>query len=299
MNPVVEELIWRAVPETAVRVFHEHEEELLEKGAESPLMKNLANLWQIRPAQAGDAIPWNAPGPLSSMLVGGMAGAGLGYGAGYLGEKLFPERWQRGKLRRTLALMGGGLGAAPGMAYAATNMINGQPFWKPTIQAGYEYPNEGKGIDLTPRPKPFPDYAWNASSLEGDKIGSEIKEAFERGQLRTGIGSLTPIPVNEFNQVIWNDPRVARPLSPGIRAAATGLVTGAANLPGRRNTRYVSPMDIGRIAAGMGTGYVSGALVGKALSTLMGMPSETQEKLKQTGLWAGIIANVVPIAFGE
>ena len=52
------------------------------------------------------------------------------------------------------------------------------------------------------------------------------------------------------------------------------------------------------MAAGMGSGYMSGALVGKALGTMMGMPQERQEQLKSTGLWAGMIANLVPIAFG-
>jgi hypothetical protein len=57
-------------------------------------------------------------------------------------------------------------------------------------------------------------------------------------------------------------------------------------------------MDVGRMAAGMGSGYLSGALVGKALGLMMGMPESTQDKLKNTGMFAGIVANMVPIAFG-
>ena len=49
---------------------------------------------------------------------------------------------------------------------------------------------------------------------------------------------------------------------------------------------------------GMGTGYMSGLLVGKALGAMMGMPKDTQDKLKTTGMWAGVIANIIPKAFG-
>ena len=75
-------------------------------------------------------------------------------------------------------------------------------------------------------------------------------------------------------------------------------MTAAANLPGKLQTRFVTPFDVARIAAGMGSGYLSGKLVGKGLGLLMGMPEETQEKLKNTGMFAGIIANLVPMAFG-
>ena len=60
----------------------------------------------------------------------------------------------------------------------------------------------------------------------------------------------------------------------------------------------MTPIDIARIAAGMGVGYTSGALVGGALGLMMGMPERTQEQLKQTGFWAGALSKIVPIAFG-
>jgi hypothetical protein len=75
-------------------------------------------------------------------------------------------------------------------------------------------------------------------------------------------------------------------------------VAGAANLPGKRNNGFVTPVDVGRMAAGMGSGYLSGMLVGKALGILTGMPQSMQDVLKQTGMYAGIIKNIVPIAFG-
>ena len=56
-----------------------------------------------------------------------MLGAAAGYGVGALGENLLPERWERGKLRRTLATMGGFVGAAPGLLNAAVNHSQGKP----------------------------------------------------------------------------------------------------------------------------------------------------------------------------
>lgn len=292
--------VWRAVPHLPTQLFKEHGPELMEKGAESPFLKELANLWQLRPAQPNDLISVNAAGPISSMLLGGLMGAGLGYGGGWLAERILPRRWQKGRLARTMAMAGGALGAAPGMIYGLGNVAAGNPFWKPTLEAGYEFPE---------RP-PVPQRPMRAPQSPSDAFGDkwayaspEVKKACEKlaegpGMGLTGIMGGPLVDVNEFNQVIWKDPRVARPLSPMQQAAATGLINSAANLPGKRNTGWVTPMDMGRLAAGMGSGYVSGALVGKGLGLLMGMPEEQQEKLKNTGMWAGIVANMVPIAFG-
>ena len=56
-------------------------------------------------------------------------------------------------------------------------------------------------------------------------------------------------------------------------------------------------MDMGKITAGMGSGYLSGMIVGKVLGALTGMPETTQNRLKSTGMWAGMLANVAPIMF--
>ena len=123
---------------------------------------------------------------------------------------------------------------------------------------------------------------------------STYKIAFESDN---GFGAIAaPVPVNEFNQIIWNDPRVSDRLSTGVQAAMSGLVTGAAYQDGRKSN-LVTPLDMGRIAAGMGGGYISGAIVGKALGTLMGMPQETQDFLKNTGVYAGILTSLAPIVF--
>jgi len=266
---------WQRVPETAVALFNEKRAEILEafeKDAYSPTLRTLGESMNLLPGKFPGGIP-NAPSPLASMLVSGMAGGALGYGLGTVGEAVLPKEWKRRRLRRTLALLGAGAGMAPGAAWGMVNMGDDRNFNDPSLITGPASPYQG----------------------EKTAVHDEIKQSYDN----TGLeGSFTPIPVNEFNQIIWKDPRVSRPLSPAVQAAATGLVTGAANLPGRRNVNFVTPMDIGRMAAGMGSGYLSGALVGKALGTMMGMPPSTQDRLKSTGMWAGMVANLVPIAFG-
>jgi hypothetical protein len=49
----------------------------------------------------------------------------------------------------------------------------------------------------------------------------------------------------------------------------------------------------------MGSGYVSGLVVGKTLGALAGLKPEAQQSLQQAGTWAGLLTNVVPMAFGR
>lgn len=108
-------------------------------------------------------------------------------------------------------------------------------------------------------------------------------------------GLFNTIDVSSFNDTVWNDPRVANRLNPPTQAMLTGFVTGAANLPGKRTSSdVVTPLDMGRMAVGMGSGYASGVLVGKALGALTGMPEPAQDRLKSVGLWAGIAKSLVP-----
>lgn len=55
-----------------------------------------------------------------------MLGAAAGYGVGSLGEQLLPERWQKGKLKRTLAGLGGFVSASPGLLNMAVNHSQGK-----------------------------------------------------------------------------------------------------------------------------------------------------------------------------
>lgn len=204
------------------------------------------------------------PTPLAGMLAGGLLGAGLGYGGGWLGEKTFGKNvLEPGRLRRTTALAGGLLGALPGLYLGSVGARMNAEDGKPALRAFVE-PNALLG-----------------------KEGGFDKLADEAGAL-----FVPSIPVDAFNRVVWADP--STPV--GVRAAATGLVEGASALRG--GAEYVTPFDVGRIAAGMGSGLASGMLVGKALGALAGLTPGAQRTLKQTGMWAGALVNIVPRAFG-
>lgn len=279
---------WRRVPEEAVREYKEKYAADVKAAWEkdSNATRKFFESINLLPGNYPGGIP-NNPSPLKSMLVGGLAGAGLGYGLGWAGEKILPDKWKRDRLRWTLAMLGGAAGAAPGLAWGGFNMLGGHKFDDST---------PGRGIDL----KTYPDGAAIAERYGWGKRAEflpdleRVKAAFDNN---TGLG-FSAVPVDSFNRVIWGDPRVANRLSPQTRAAATGLITSAANLPGKLQTQFVTPFDVARIAAGMGSGYLSGALVGKGLGLLMGMPESTQERLKNTGMFAGVVANLVPMAFG-
>lgn len=266
-------LQWRRVPDRLLDLWHKHAEEIQEAWTKSagyslPLA-TVAQTLNFLPGKYPGGIP-NHASPLTGMLFGGMAGAGLGYGLGALGEKLLPDTWDKGRLRRTLTLLGGALGTSIPAGMGITNLVAKKPF-----------------NDMS---------MWQSALKELPQDAHHtIKKSFEDS---TGLFGLEPIDVNEFNQIVWKDPRVSQPMSPQMQAAATGLITGAANLPGKQNNRWVTPLDVGRMAAGMGAGYLSGALVGAGLGALMGMPQETQDRLKSTGMWAGLVTSLVPKAFG-
>jgi len=254
--------------------------DLWEKAAVNPplrppkkVLESLGEYMNLWPGEYPGGIP-NHPGTLQSMLIGGLTGGAIGYGSGWLAEKLLPKSWKRKKTRRTGALLGALAGLSPGLLQGAMSSSVGGSFLQPEI------------FQQSKRAEELP-----------EEVRQEIRESFIKAGAN-GFG-MYPISVNQFQDTIWDDPQVADRLSPPMQAAASGLVMGAARLPGKRQgTKFITPMDMGRMAAGMGSGYLSGALVGKGLGLLFGMPESTQKRLKDTGMFAGVISNLVPVAFG-
>ena len=72
---------------------------------------------------------------------------------------------------------------------------------------------------------------------------------------------------------------------PASAALAAGLVHGASAARGGSN--WVSPMDVGRIAIGAGSGLLSGVVAGKILGALAGLTPEAENNIKRMGIWAG------------
>lgn len=263
---------------------------LYQKRASSTTLRLAGNLGGFFNDYLGN-IP-GVPSPLAATLASGTLGAGLGYGTGWVAEKFLPEKWRRNRLRRTLAILGGLGGAGLGAGWGAVNL---KEFGLPGLVKGWP-------LDTPPDtlgPLQNYDAKGNLVKIESDDTPITIKAADFGNAWSDETGAFPP-PIDAENLIhtIYAPP-VAQQLPPAMQAATTGLVLGAGHhqTGGEYMPRLVSPLAVGRMAAGMGSGWLSGMLVGKVLSALTGMPPEAQDRLKSTGLWAGAIANMVPLAF--
>ena len=256
-------------------------------------------VWKvIKPVtQAMNLAPaaWNKPlgsfgtSPLFSMLTSGLLGGGLGYAGGALAEHLLPEEYiERGKLRKTTALLGALAGAAPA-AYLGTV---GHRNWKDPNRSAFNSwiePNVFFGQQS--------DAIKNASHklgimAEGRLDDSIMKEAFDYGSSSAGLMAAAAIPVDAFNRAVMIDPFTP----PAIRAATVGITEAADQAKG--NMGIINPFDIARIGVGMGAGLSQAYLGGKVLGALAGLTPKAQTTLQQTGMFAGALKAVVPGLFG-
>ena len=235
--------------------------------------------------------------PLSAALASGALGAGAGYLGGTLLENLFPEEYlQRGRLRKALAAVGGGLGAIPGLWSASAPLKGGggalESFTTPYNQW------EGKGWTKENASQP------NALNLINTMLDTFIQPDPMETRLMNKIadaglpdsGSITNLAIDRdrFNRVVWEDPFTPTP----YKGSVSGILEGAAQVAGD-SSPMVYPTDVGRLAIGMGSGYVSGMIVGKVLAGLANITPTAQKTLQRAGTWAGFIKNVVPMMFGR
>lgn len=225
-------------------------------------IREAAELAQIYPGNIPGTSMANMPGPLASAALLGSLGAG----AGYVGSKAF--NWLRGsnkrdsaRLARTSALMGGMLGLAPAAGMALMNLGGGKPM-------------------------------LGSSSWMFDKPASENEPVYAK--------SASVIPVDTFQEMIWNDADITHRLPTSIIGASSALIEGAQRTGTGRNSGlpFVTPVDVARMAVGLGSGYASGILVGKALGGLFGVSDQSQKILRQSGAAAGLLRSVVPLAYG-
>ncbi|MDR1960075.1 MAG: hypothetical protein LBQ54_13700, partial [Planctomycetaceae bacterium] len=93
----------------------------------------------------------------------------------------------------------------------------------------------------------------------------------------------------------WRNPYVEQGLTPQDQMLLTGAAVGAQRTAG---SPYITPRDMARLTAGMGSGYAAGLVAGKVLGTLTGMPQEAQNALIKGGVYAGVIKSVLPMIYG-
>lgn len=237
-------------------------------------------------APAASLAPLVGPRPLTTAIVGGLLGSGLGYGGGYLAEKATGAR--PGSLRRALAIAGGLAGAAPGALWAGVSAANPD--------------RTGGGVQSVLSPWPFGDGRY------ANKIAEDMVKASESA----GAFYAPTIPVDAFNNVIWSDVHPPNPYGsrspwgnneqplgtpPASAAAISGLLAGAKAATGQER---VSPFQVA-LAAGVagGQGYFAGAAAARLLSAMAGISPSAQAGLRQAGLWGGIISGVASSLFGR
>jgi hypothetical protein len=246
------------------------EEILIKRGSAIPGVKHIFD--------GGNAL-LGGPTPLSNGIVSGLLLGGLGYGGGTLAENLFPERYlERGKLRRTLGLLGAGTGLGLGAmnAYANARALK-IPFLQGLIT------NNKTPVDYLDEKR-----AFMTEALYGHNPVGALQQPM--------------IPVPQFNNATWRDVQkgMRNPYGthtpPDVAAATTGLMTGISTSVG---SPIIRPLDVVRGIASAGVGLATANLAGKTLSALAGLTPEAQNKLQDMGLWAGMLTSVVPPLFGR
>lgn len=201
---------------------------------------------------------FGGPTPLATAVTGSALGAGLGYLGGAAAETLFPHALRGKRLRKTLGLAGGVLGAIPGMYLGSL---------------GARADGTGYLEGLT-----------SPGVLSGEPKAASLNDA--------GGLYLPRVEVDAFNRLVLADPFAP----PAVRAGAAALVTAADRSTG--GLGLISPADIARIAIGAGAGYVQAYAGAKVLGALAGLSPDAQRAMSQMGTVAGALNAVVPGLFG-
>lgn len=284
--------------------------------------------------------------PLVQMLGGSLAAGALGYGGGAILERLFPERFvERGKLRRTLGLGGLALGALPGAWGWAANVQNAR-------QNGQLQGVTGavKGL-VTPTSKiPVPDAIFPGQYLDerlkdtpasGVQAGTTLRpkiaqllqsaakdfvvhnellemrqEAVKLASLDFGSVGLNAVPVDAFNNAIWNDVRKGMSAArnpygtkspwgdnkqelhtpPDIGVATAGIVNGVQSM--YDGASVLSPRHFVKGLMAAGADLATAHVVGSTLGALGGLTPAAQDTLQNMGLWGGLLRGTVGSMLG-
>lgn len=232
------------------------------------LVPGLPTVWNTGNALLG------GPTPLSNGLMTGLLAGGLGYGVGTLAEQFFPERYlERGKLRRTLGLMG----ALSGVGVAGLNSYANAKALRTSMLRGLLTNNK------TPVVYPYQEQMMKKSFANNPMFAPTVS-------------------VPQFNSAAWQDVNMGmyrgfqNHTPPQFAAATTGLMSGiSANM----RSPIIRPVDVVRGIASAGVGLATATIAGKALSAMAGLTPAGQAKLQDMGLWGGMMHAVVPSLFGR
>ena len=285
----------------------------------SSVVKPLA--WAGGWTPGGTAELFGGPNPLAATIATGALGAGAGYLTGTLVEQLFPKWFaEKGKLRNTLGIAGGALGAAPGIWHGTINHRNHgwggwmKPFGATPPPAApdphmKEWDYQDKTGAMIQSINSFLDILTEAAPIQKREAEKLANAFFDNGYYSApaatgGYGGgasggqgayVKGIDKDRFNRAVWDDPY----LPDAYKGMTSGVMEGAAQVSDSDgySSSLVSPMDIARVGIGMGSGWASGLLVGKTLGALAGVTPQTQKALQAAGVFAGLIRGTVPRLF--
>ena len=232
------------------------------------LVPGLPTVWNTGNALLG------GPTPLSNGLMTGLLAGGLGYSAGALAEQFFPERYlERGKLRRTLGLMG----ALSGVGVAGLNSYANAKALRTSMLRGLLTNNK------TPVVYPYQEKMTKKSFANNPMLAPTVS-------------------VPQFNSAAWQDVNMGmyrgfqNHTPPQFAAATTGLMSGIST---NMRSPIIRPVDVINGIASAGVGLATATVAGKALSAMAGLTPAGQAKLQDMGLWGGMMHAIVPSLFGR
>lgn len=228
---------------------------------------------------------FNMPGHVVTTALGGLLGAGLGYGAGSFIEGSLPDgTLEKHKLRNRLAMLGGVAGMGPGLWAAhrdgRLNVEDGKSYW-----GGFLGKDRLLGAE-TAAPPP------GAAPVDLKEARASLQQTFGIEPIEVEMDKEADaffepvIHADQFNQAVIEDPFSPLPL----KLTTMQIVDHAAQ---ERQSPFVSPFDIARVAIGMGSGLAAGTTLGKVVGVLAGVSPEAQSKLQQAGMWYGALRGAI------
>lgn len=254
------------------------------KVAYSPTVRGAGELLNFFPSTSG--LP-NAPSPLAAMLTTALVGGGLGYTAGRIGEAVLPL--QKGKLRKTLAAVGAGVGGMAAAPWAVANLRTGKGLLSPS-------PFDG-GPAAEGDPANFPAGAEKLGAMFLAAVANFEKAAFE-GMTFGNFAARRPptaldVNIDAMGRTLWDTGA-----SPALAASTMSALYAARQMPDPNGRAGVATgHQLGQLAVNAGKDYVTGALVGAALNKTLGLPV-TANQAGLGNLVLGLIGAAVPRLFG-
>lgn len=264
------------------------------------------------------------PTPLTNAVVNALAGGGVGYLGGTLLDQIMPEDFiEQGAWRKRLALLGAGLGTIKPLAEATANNHLATAAGRPLGLASLITPQSAVPLtedSLADMHNFKHSHDLHALRLVAAVVGPDIPPLLKQaaGDYYAGFdASLRPVPVDAFNQAIWNDVHNgaasarANPYGtkspwgddtqslytpPAVGAAASGLVSGVQQMYG--GAGLLSPRHFIAGLAAAGTDAATAKVAGGILGVLGGLRPAAQQQLQQMGVWSGLIRGVTGSVLG-